>query len=283
MPALLLTLLLAAGFAPVRASLPPEGASGSAGGAVVINEIQYNSASFFDTEDWVELHNPTGREIDLGGWVFADEKAAFTIPEGTTLAPDGFVVICASMALFSAAYPRAVPCIGDFNFGLSGGGETIRLFSAGGRIVDAVDYDDDKPWPNEADGRGATLELLDPSLDNAFVENWRASGPLGGTPGATNSVATGGEGPPSESGFRLEPAFPNPSAGAVTVRYALAESGAVSLRVYDARGREVARLAEGERSAGDHAVAFALSDSGTYLVRLQTPQGVRTRRLTLAR
>ena len=283
MSALFLAVLLTAGPAPGRASLPPERASGNAGGAVVINEIQYNSASFFDTEDWVELYNPTSDEIDLGGWTFEDEKAAFTIPEGTTLAPDGFVVVCASTTLFSAAYPDAEPCVGEFNFGLSGGGETIRLLDPNGAVVDAVDYDDDKPWPNEADGRGATLELIDPSLDNAFVENWRASGPIGGTPGAINSVATSGEGRPSDWGLRLEPAFPNPSAGAATVRYALPEPGVVSLRVYDAQGREVARLAEGERSAGDHSATLALVSSGTYLVRLRTAQGVRTRRLTLAR
>ena len=52
---------------------------------------------------------------------------------------------------------------------------------------DFVEYDDNPPWPMEADGGGETLELKHPSMDNANWENWSASEGYG-TPGALNSV-----------------------------------------------------------------------------------------------
>ena len=57
-----------------------------------------------------------------------------------------------------------------------------------GNIVDSLVYDDADPWPLEADGMGPTLELIHPSLDNAFGTNWSASNINGGTPGVINSV-----------------------------------------------------------------------------------------------
>ena len=51
--------------------------------------------------------------------------------------------------------------------------------------MDDVEYDDEDPWPVEADGTGATLELIHPSLDNSLPENWVAS--MGhGSPGSEN-------------------------------------------------------------------------------------------------
>ena len=47
--------------------------------------------------------------------------------------------------------------MGDFEFGLSGDGELIKLFDSNGSLVDEVEYDDIAPWPIEADGEGATL------------------------------------------------------------------------------------------------------------------------------
>jgi hypothetical protein len=34
---------------------------------LIINEINYNSAISFDTEDWIELYNPIETDIGCGG------------------------------------------------------------------------------------------------------------------------------------------------------------------------------------------------------------------------
>lgn len=45
-------------------------------------------------------------------------------------------------------------------------------------------------WASEADGLGASLELIQPGLGNGFGQNWAPSRDLGGTPGRPNAVLT---------------------------------------------------------------------------------------------
>ncbi len=73
----------------------------------------------------------------------------------------------------------------------------------------------------------------------------------------------------------LAPATPNPSRGATTCRFALPSAGAVKLELYDAAGRLVRVLADGEFAPGEHAVRWdgtgeggARVPSGLYLARL---------------
>ncbi|MEM7114978.1 MAG: lamin tail domain-containing protein [Chloroflexota bacterium] len=152
---------------------------------IVINEINYNSSDGFNPEDWVEIYNPTGTAVDVSGWVFQDEGSSFTIPNGTTLATNGFLVIVREPALFAASYP-AIDFIGPLGFGFSGGGERVRLLNPTGCIVDQVAYDDVAPWPTGPDGNGPTLTLRNPALDNELAASWVASEMTGGTPGAAN-------------------------------------------------------------------------------------------------
>lgn len=49
-------------------------------------------------EDWIELHNPTGQPVNLGGWGISDNPAIpfkWVFPE-VTVAPGGFLVVWAS-------------------------------------------------------------------------------------------------------------------------------------------------------------------------------------------
>ncbi len=80
-------------------------------------------------------------------------------------------------------------------------------------------------------------------------------------------------------------AAPNPTRGRATLRFSLGADGPVRLTVYDALGREVARLADGPMVAGTHAATFEAQQlpAGVYLVRLQAGDRVETQRLTLIR
>ena len=80
-------------------------------------------------------------------------------------------------------------------------------------------------------------------------------------------------------------AAPNPFVSATTLRFALEAPAAVRLVVYDALGREVARLADSPLEAGTHAVGFDGSGlpSGVYVWQLEAGERVETGRLTLLR
>ncbi|NTV83928.1 MAG: hypothetical protein HGA23_06455, partial [Bacteroidales bacterium] len=156
---------------------------------LVINEINYNSSPDFDPDDWVEFYNPNNYEVHLNGWIFKDEDDAhiYSFPENVVIGSNGFLVICSDTAAFHDLFPEIMNYTGNLGFGLSGGGELTRLYDFSGLLIDTVLYDDTDPWPDEPDGNGPTLELINPSLDNALGENWTAYGQHG-TPGNPNGI-----------------------------------------------------------------------------------------------
>ena len=78
---------------------------------------------------------------------------------------------------------------------------------------------------------------------------------------------------------------PNPLRGSATIRFETPASGAVSLRVYDALGREVAVLVDRELGAGPASATLDASGlaAGVYVVRLQAGATVATTQLSVVR
>ena len=156
----------------------------------ISNNSQENE--YVNPGDWVELHNPTNESIAIGLWEFKDgnDTHVFIIPENQVLESGAYLVLCKDSLAFNDNFPNVSNFIGEFDFGLNGGGELVRLFDAEELLIDEVNYDDSSPWPMEPDGNGPTLELIHPSLDNDLGVNWAASDNNGGTPGVVNSVYT---------------------------------------------------------------------------------------------
>jgi hypothetical protein len=65
--------------------------------------------------------------------------------------------------------------------------DTITLRTWDGALVDSVSYEDSAPWPERADGQGATLERLSPTGQSSSATNWVPSSG-GGSPGAPNAA-----------------------------------------------------------------------------------------------
>ena len=85
------------------------------------------------------------------------------------------------------------------------------------------------------------------------------------------------------SAVRLDAAYPNPFNPQTTITWALDVPAHARLAVYDALGREVRVLVDGEHPAGEYHAVFDAHGlaSGLYLVRLQTPGHVLTRQIIL--
>ena len=60
-------------------------------------------------------------------------------------------------------------------------------------IIDSVSYDDEAPWPVEADGQGFSLELIDIESDNSIAESCKASEYMQGSPGIENGILINNE------------------------------------------------------------------------------------------
>jgi len=92
------------------------------------------------------------------------------------------------------------------------------------------------------------------------------------------------------AGIRLAPPSPNPVREGTSIRFSLAKAGPARVGVYDAAGRLVKMLVDGERPAGESQVAWNGHDAGgirvahgLYFARL-TAQGVsRTQKVTVVR
>jgi hypothetical protein len=84
--------------------------------------------------------------------------------------------------------------------------------------------------------------------------------------------------------FALRAAYPNPTRGAVTFVFTLAERADAELAVYDISGRRVATPFRGPLAKGEHNMETALDLApGVYLYRLEVGGEAATRRLALVR
>jgi len=211
--------------------------------SLVINEINYNSADDFNTEDWVELYNPHLYDLNIAGWKLQDgnDDNEFVFPENTIVESDGYLILCRDVALFADHFPAVENVYGNMDFGFSGSGELIRLFNEEGVLIDTVNYMDDDPWPAEPDGNGPTLELILPHYNNALAQNWMAS-PEHGTPGQMNSYWVG----ISENNLSEKismSVLPNPMNTSATISIEtdnIINNGTLS--IFNAFGKEVKRI-----------------------------------------
>jgi hypothetical protein len=183
-------------------------------GPVIINEIMYhpNSGGLeYGDEEFIELYNPSGAPVPmfdtlrptnvwkLGGAVSFNFSSAITIPaNGSLLLVDFDPAFNLSAALnFRAKYGTNGTLVGPYSGRLNNAGEALELYKPDAPqtaphpdtnfvpmiLVDRVVYSPLAPWPVAADGGGASLQRIAPSLYGNEPLNWKAEPP---TAGSTN-------------------------------------------------------------------------------------------------
>jgi len=170
--------------------------------ALLINEVMYRPIENENTNEWIELHNPTSTPIDVAGWMLADEKETDTLQadpdhgDGTTvIPPSGYAIVTDKGSTIYDTFMVADTAIrlsvddGTLcGYGLNNQKEKIMLFDPTGVCIDAMewgeDYDEVPGLPAKLVAKGNSLARYgevdqdDSSLD--FVE---CSSP---TPGSQN-------------------------------------------------------------------------------------------------
>lgn len=111
---------------------------------VVINEIDTNPPGddAKSITEWVELYNPTSESVDIGGWKIASTtvtKKTFTIPAGTTIKPDQFLIYSYTTLWFTDV------------------SEKVQLRDGAGKIIDETPVitdqkNDFSSWQRKFDG-----------------------------------------------------------------------------------------------------------------------------------
>ena len=154
---------------------------------LVINEIYYNPPdSDEDDAEFLELHNPGNSDLDVTGYTVDDEDSE---AEGRTVVLTGVIPAGGYVYLtptgFDSLTRWGIEPFATYDYGLSGGGDFLRLHDPAGNLIDVVTYDDEGEWLTEPDGGGTSLELIDPFSDNNLAASWASGGP---TPAAPNSA-----------------------------------------------------------------------------------------------
>jgi len=162
------------------------GTNSSPAGQVVINEIMYAPA--VNNAQFVELYNnSTNATFDLSGWQL--QGLSYTFPNGSLIGPTNYLVLAVNGAAFAEAYGATNPVFDTFSGTLSPNGETLTLNDASNMPVARVKYENHLPWPTNAGGTGASLQLMDSHQDIWRAGNWSVT-PFSATPDQLNSVAT---------------------------------------------------------------------------------------------
>ncbi len=146
---------------------------------IVITEILYHQPGGENGFDFVEFYNRSDKIVDLGDYFFAD-GVDYNFPN-IGMDPGEYLVITKDAEAFFDAF--GVDAYEWDNGGLNNDGETIQL-SNGVALVDEITFDDSAPWPEIADGEGASMMLCDITSQNDSPFNWRFST-------TQTSVATG--------------------------------------------------------------------------------------------
>jgi hypothetical protein len=173
---------------------------------VLITEINYNASEPTAAEhlaipgidagdfDYIEIQN-TDRDspINLEGFALID-GVTFTFPN-VNLAPGEYAVIVEDMVAFQDRYGNEIRILGRWSGGLSNNGEQLVMTDAVGNTILDFEYNDAAPWPQRADGAGASLELVNaietPTSEFRKAYRWRGSTEFGGSPGRDGSDPVG--------------------------------------------------------------------------------------------
>ena len=183
-------------------------------GPIIISEIMYNPGSNSDDQEYeyLELMNVSGQSVRTANfvstyssptshieewipWKFTD-GIQFEFPVNLWIAPAQRILLVKNRTAFDARY-TGVPVGTEIYQWTSGSlaneGETVQIAMAGDQEYqknrfyireDRVNYDDELPWPSQANGTGKSLTHLRPTATGNNYTNdpihWAAETP---TPG----------------------------------------------------------------------------------------------------
>ena len=111
------------------------------------------------------------------------------------LLPGERAVVVEDVDAFMERYGDSANVLGQWSGALSNSGEEVTLIDSSSNEITSVNYENNDPWYNAADGNGFSLVLEDP-VDTPIDElgkyySWRSSTVLGGTPGEAPTVRAG--------------------------------------------------------------------------------------------
>ena len=256
-------------------------------GDVVINEIAWMGSDASSSDEWMELFNRSGSDIDLTGWIIVAADGDPSINLSGTIPAGGYFLLERTDDNTVSDIPADLIYSGN----LSNSGEHLQLKDETGLIVDGVDCS--AGWFAGSSSPRQSMERKDPGGDGSLAVTWdtndgvvrngfdAAGTALNGTPGAQNSVFSG---MPSHvlsdtpEVFSILSNFPNPFNPSTSIQYTVSGGPGiheVSLMIYSLLGVPVRRLVHAWTPPGTFSIRWNGRDdvgghvpTGVYITRL---------------
>jgi hypothetical protein len=228
--------------------------------SLVIKKIHYNpqeTTEFPESDDqeFIEIKNTGSTLVALTGIYLVKLGVSYQFPQNATLAGGKSVYLAGNATVFEQKYGFAP--FDTFLRDLSNKSHHLVLADAFGNLIDQVAYADGAPWPEEADGDGFYLELIDVLADNSIASNWKASA----------------DGVLSTTDFNTLPVdfsvYPNPTAAELHINAARILQ---KIEIYNLLGQQIKTVQVNLKSA-----TLNISDlkKGMYLLNLKFIDGTR--------
>ena len=83
--------------------------------------------------------------------------------------------------------------------------------------------------------------------------------------------------------FELSQNYPNPFNPTTIIKYSLPQRSSVTLKVFDALGKEISTLINNEQSAGNYTITYKAESlaSGIYFYTIRANKFIKTRKMLL--
>ena len=250
------------GTAPEYLRNPTPGASNETSelfSPVCINEFQ-STSDFGGTDDWVEVYNRGSAPFDLTGCYLSDERGDNTkwkFPE-KIIQPGEYLVIYEDV----------------LNFGFSSEGLDVIMLSAADSTTGLDFYDFGPQIADKSEGRSRDGVGYWEKFDN----------PTRGSANISSCVNCDDPAAVPED-LVLYANYPNPFNPATTLSFYVPRTEKITLKIFDATGRETAVLADGVFRKGRHDLSWNAEGrtSGVYFFSVEGAGFRKTGKMLLIR
>ena len=150
--------------------------------SIVINEIAWMGTQDGFTKEWIELYNPSDRNININGWHLIDKLGKIDITLKGEISPFSFFVL-------ERSSDKTLPDIKAdivYSGALKNSGGDLVLINKEGKIIDQVSCK--SGWFAGDNKTKRTMERRSTYASGADPNNWQTSIHPGGTPKKKNLI-----------------------------------------------------------------------------------------------
>ncbi len=145
---------------------------------IIINEIAWMGTAVSANDEWLELYNPTGADIDLTGWTLMAVDGSPEINLAGTIQAGGYFLL---ERTDDDTIPNTTADL-IYTGALANSGEHLKLADTSGILIDEINALTESGWPAGDNSTKQTMEKVSTI--------WQTSPQAGGTPKSANSTTT---------------------------------------------------------------------------------------------